>query len=137
MLRKLFFIALALPALAFCSSSKENRLLYRLWNDFKTANLYDLGKFTSKEFQSVHTDGASNKTQELQLIAGLNMTDYTLSEIKHTKTHNVIIFTYKATTTETINGNQITSTSERMSVFQKHGDSWHWIAHASLVPLYQ
>ena len=135
MLKKFFLLALALPALAFCSASKDNRLLYRLWNDFLTANMYDLNKFTSKEFQSVHTDGALNKTQELQLVANLNMTSYTLSSIKHTKTHGVLIFTYMAATTETINGTPITATSERISVFQKKGNSWYWIAHANLVPL--
>jgi hypothetical protein len=135
MLKKLLFVALALPMLAFCSQSKENKLLYRLWNDFKTANLYDLNKFTSDEFQSAHSDGARNKTQELQLIAGLNMTGYTLSQIKHTETHGVIIFTYMATTTETINNVTQTSTAERLSVFQKHGKKWLWIANASLAPV--
>jgi hypothetical protein len=135
MLKKLFFVALALPVFAFCSSSKENRLLYRLWNDFKTANLYDLNNFASRSLQSVHSDGARNKTQELQLIAGLHMTGYTLTEIKRTKTHRVLIFTYIATTTETINDATITSTSERMSVFQRIGKRWFWIAHASLAPV--
>lgn len=133
MLKKLFFVALALPALAFCSS-KEDRLLYRLWNDFKTTNMNDLNKFTSNAFQSVHSDGARNKTQELDLIAHLNMTDYTLTHIKHTQTHGVLIFTYVVTTTETINNATHTSTSERMSVFQKNGKKWVWIAHASLAP---
>ena len=135
MLKKMFFLVLAFPTLAFCSSTKDNKLLYRLWNDFKTANIYDLNKFTSREFQSVHTDGALNKSQELTLVAGLNMTNYTLSQITRTKTHNVIVFTYQATTTETINGTPITSTTERISVFEKHGNSWYWIAHANLVPL--
>ena len=133
MLKKVLFFVLALPTLAFCSSTKENRLLYRLWNDMKTTNMYDLGKFTSKHFQSAHYDGARNKSQELQLIANLHMTDYTLSDIKRTKSHNVLIFTYFATTTETINDYPITSTSERISVFQKHKGSWRWIAHANLV----
>ena len=135
MLKKLFFLVLALPTMAFCSSTKENKLLYRLWNDFKTANIYDLNKFTSRAFQSVHTDGALNKSQELVLVAGLNMTSYTLSQIKRTKAHNVIIFTYLAATTETINGTPITATMERISVFEKHGGSWYWVAHANLVPL--
>ena len=135
MLKKLLFVLFAFPVLAFCSAPKENRLLYRLWNDMKTANMYDLGKFTSNNFQSAHTDGARNKTQELQLIANLNMTGYTLSNIKHTKTHNTLIFTYVATTTETINDIIITSSSERLSVFQKHDGKWFWIAHASLVSL--
>ena len=132
MLKKLFFIALALPTLAFCSVARDNRLLYRLWNDFLTANVYDLNKFTSKEFQSAHIDGARNKTQELQLIANLNMTNYSLAQIKQTKTHDVRIFTYMATTTETVGGSPVTVTSERISVFQKHGNSWFWIAHANL-----
>ena len=133
MLKKLFLLALALPTLAFCYPVREPRLLHRLWNDMKTTNMHDLGKFTSKHFQSAHYDGARNKTQELQLIANLHMTDYELSDIKCTKSHNVLIFTYLATTTETINEYPITATSERISVFQKHKGSWRWIAHANLV----
>jgi hypothetical protein len=133
MLKKLLLIALALPMLAFCSSSKEDRLLYRLWNDMQTSNMYDLGKFTSKHFQSAHYDGARNKAQELQLIANLHMTGFVLSNIKHTKTHDTIIFTYVATTTETINDQTVTSSAERLSVFQKHDGKWFWIAHANLV----
>ena len=134
MLKKLFFVALALPALAFCSP-KENRVLYRLWNDFKTTNMNDLNTFTSNEFQSAHSDGARNKTEELDLVAHLNITDYTLTNIKRTQTHGLLIFTYVSTTTETINNVSITSTSERMSVFQKHGKKWVWVAHASLAPV--
>jgi hypothetical protein len=133
MLKKLLFVALAFPVLAFCSSSKENRLLYRLWNDMQTSSMHDLGKFTSKHFQSAHYDGARNKAQELQLIANLHMTEFALSDIRHTRTHDTVIFTYVATTTETINDQPITASAERLSVFQKHDGKWFWIAHANLV----
>jgi hypothetical protein len=133
MLKKLLFIFLFLPLFAFADTSKGEKLLNRLWKDMKEGNVKAIKKYTSPKFQAVHYDGARNRCQELQLIANLHMQFYSLSDIKITKEHNVYIISYFAEVDELINGQPVSRTTPRLTIFEKVDDHWKWVAHASLV----
>jgi hypothetical protein len=132
MLRKFLLIILFLPVFAFADGSKGEKLLNHLWKDMKEGNVRSIKKYTSPEFQSVHYDGARDRSEELQLIANLHLQSYSLTSIKITEERNVLIITYLAQVQEMINGQPVASTSPRLSAFEKVKGKWKWIAHASL-----
>ena len=136
MLKNILFILLFVPAVIFAKSTTGEKLLNRLWSDMKNGNVECIKKYTSPKFQSVHYDGARTRCQELTLIANLHMTSYVLSEVKITKTEDLLIISYFANVTETINSVPSTTNTPRLTVFQKIHDKWKWVGHASLnVPL--
>ena len=132
MVKKFLFLILFLPVFVFADGSKGEKLLDRLWKDMKEGNVKAIKKYTSFDFQSVHYDGARDRHGELQLIANLHLQAYSLTSIKVTEEKNVLIITYLAQVQEMINGQPVTSTSPRLSAFEKVKGKWKWIAHASL-----
>jgi hypothetical protein len=88
--------------------------------------------YTSYKFQAIHETGAADRTQEMDIIKNLHMTDYSLRDIKATMTHNVIVVTYWAKVTRIINGSSRTTDSPRLSSFVKIDGKWKWVAHANL-----
>lgn len=133
MLKKLLFVLVAIPVFAFADSSTGEKLLNRLWKDFKEGNVKKIKEYTSAKFQSVHYDGARDRKGELQLIANLHLQSYTLTDKKFTREHNVLIITYTANVVEMINNQPVSKQAPRMSIFEKIDGKWKWIAHASLV----
>ena len=93
-------------------------------------------KTISKGFQSVHQYGSSNREQEIELIKGLKLGEYTLTDIKITQDGPVIVATYFVSVAETIEGKRLSKQpAPRMSVFLQTDGGWKWIAHANLKPL--
>jgi hypothetical protein len=92
--------------------------------------------YISSGFQSVHEDGARNYEEELELIKGSDLSEYTLSDFKTTQDGPVFIVTYSVTVAETLAGKRLPKrNSMRMSVFLKVLDEWKWMAQANLNPL--
>ena len=56
-------------------------LVRELWNDFKRQNISALESKIAPGFQSVHEDGARDAQSELKLLKGLNLGQYTLSNL--------------------------------------------------------
>jgi len=84
----------------------------------------------------VHDDGARNREQEIELLKGLNIGEYTLSNFEVTQNGPVIIATYFVSVEETIEGKRLsTKPAPRLSVFLKTDSGWQWTAHANLNPL--
>jgi len=132
MWKKLLCVLMVLPALAFAGEIKDHKVLYRLWNDMKEANVKAIKKYTSPSFQAVRYNGAQNRAQELQIIANLHMTGYTLTNIVVTKNRHVLVFTYNAATTETVSGQVMSDTpTQRITVFERKEGKWIWVSHAS------
>jgi hypothetical protein len=136
MLKTVVFFLMFLPALIFAENSAEHskgeKLLNRFWKDMKEGHVKAIKKYTSPQFQSEHWNGACNRAQELNLIANLNLTSYSLSSVKITEEHNVLIISYLAEVNETINNQVINSTSPRLTIFEKVHDKWKLVAHANL-----
>ncbi|MCF7791765.1 MAG: nuclear transport factor 2 family protein [Victivallales bacterium] len=115
---------------------KGIELVKTIWNEMKNGNVKKLSKIISTDFQSIHQDGARNKKQELELIKNLNLKYYTLKNFSVTKSNDIIMVIYDVEVFETINGEELKEvTSPRMSIFQKVGKKWLWIAHANLVTM--
>lgn len=131
-----------------CGNSVENqkktetdknlgeKLVKNVWENFKNKQYDSLEKMMANEFQSVHDFGAKNKDEELQLIKGLDISSYVLSDINITQNGSVIVTTYKVSVEETINGERLSKDpASRLSVFAEIAGKWKWIAHANLKPV--
>ncbi|MBU2538198.1 MAG: nuclear transport factor 2 family protein [Proteobacteria bacterium] len=127
----------SLTALADQNATNENnvgeKLLQQLWANLKKPDIEMIKKTTASGFQSVHQDGANTLEQELELIKGLKLGKYTLSNIKITQNGPVLIATYLVSVEETIEGKRLTKKpAPRLSVFLETENGWQWIAHANL-----
>ncbi|MCD6353250.1 MAG: nuclear transport factor 2 family protein [Proteobacteria bacterium] len=112
------------------------KLLRQLWGAMEKPDMETIEKTISKGFQSVHQYGANNREQEIELIKGLNLGEYTLSNIKITRNGPVIVATYFISVEETIKEKRLLKTPvPRLSVFLKTDSGWKWMAHANLKPL--
>lgn len=112
------------------------KLVRQLWVDMQKTDIEGIEKTIAKGFQAVHQTGANNREEEIELIKGLKLGNYTLSNIKITQDESVIVATYLVSVEETIQGKRLSKTPEpRLSVFYKTDSGWKWIAHANLKPL--
>jgi hypothetical protein len=111
-------------------------LVIKLWADMKANNWMELQKQIAPGFQSIHQDGSRDSKVQIELIKGLNLSDYTIDQIKVTMEGPVIIVTYQVNVEETIADNRLQKiSSRRLSAWLKSGDDWKWIIHANLTPL--
>ncbi len=116
------------------SLDKEGeKLVKKSWVAMDHATPEDLKLFIDDAFQSVHMDGARTKSAQIDLIMGLGIREYKISNVSATRTGDVMVVTYKAETEETLDGKRIPSRPvPRMSVFINTPDGWKWLAHANL-----
>ena len=102
------------------------KLVRQLWEAMEKPDMETIEKTISKGFQSVHQYGANNREQEIELIKGLNLGEYTLSNIKITRNGPVIVATYFISVEETIKGKRLLKTPvPRLSVFLKRMEDSH------------
>jgi len=95
------------------------KLLHQLWTDMEQVDMEGIEKTIAKGFQSVHQYGANNSEQELNVIKGLKLGKYTLSNIKITQNGPVIVVTYFVSVAETIEGKRLSrKLAPRLSVFK-------------------
>jgi hypothetical protein len=144
-LRLAFIIALTLVSTTLTAVAKEEvateaglgeKLVRQLWADMQKPDIEGIEKTIAEGFQSVHQSGASNREEEIELIKGLKLGNYTLSDMKITQNESVIVATYFVSVEETIMGKRLPKKPEpRLSVFVKTDSGWKWIAHANLKPL--
>jgi len=143
--RKIFFILVlfifSFSLFAF-SETTENiditgkELVQQLWVNFKTNNWEEIEKQMGSGFQSVHQDGTRDKDAQLELLKGLDLSDYIISDYTVTAEGPVIIVTYKITVEETLEGIRLPErTVMRLSAWVKIGDDWKWIIHANLTAM--
>ena len=112
------------------------KLLRQLWADIKKPDMNAIEKTIAQGFQSVHQFGANSRAQEIKLIKGLKLGNYTLTDIEITRNGPVIIATYFISVEEIIKGERLSKKpAPRLSVFLKTESGWKWIAHANLKPL--
>ena len=112
------------------------KIVRQLWVDLKEGNVTAIEEKIAVGFQSVHQDGARDRNQEIELVKGLNLGEYILSNFKISRNGPVIIASYFVTVKETIAGKKLPKkAAARMSIFLKTDAGWQWIAHANLNPL--
>jgi hypothetical protein len=116
--------------------AQGEELVRQLWADMKARNIEGLEKKLAPGFQSVHSDGARSREQEIELLKDLDLGEYTLSNLTVSQTGAVIVAVYFVSVEETIEGKRLSSVpAPRMSVFLETEDGWKWMAHANLKPL--
>jgi len=108
------------------------KLVHQIWGDMKSGNIKAIEKYTAQGFQSVHQDGARSREQEITLIKGLNLGEYTLSNFMVTQDGPVIVASYFVSVAETINGKRLSSEpTPRLSIFLNTASGWQWITHGN------
>ena len=113
-------------------------LLRQVWRDIKNRDMDALDSRIARGFQSVHSFGASDRAHEMELIAGLDINQFSLSDIEITRNGPVITATYFVSVEETIKGERLSKEpAPRLTVFLETADGWKWIAHANLKPMEQ
>ena len=89
----------------------------------------------AEDFQSVHTDGARDKAQEMAMLKGLNLGDLALSDFTSTRAGDTIVATHWLSVEETIDGSRLsTKAAPRLTVWRQGAAGWQIIAIASLNP---
>ncbi len=128
------------PAIAAEETTDEAttavQLVREMWKYLEERNISALEEMMAPGFQSIHADGSRDSEQELELIKGLALGSYSLSDFKVTHNGPVLVATYFVSVEETIDGKHLSKKpAARMTVFLKTDTGWKWIAHANLKPL--
>jgi hypothetical protein len=116
--------------------SISEKLVTDLFADMKAQNWDKLENMIHPAFQSVHQDGARNRDQEMQLLKGLRLGNYSLSKFNVTMSDAMMIVSYVVSADELIDGKRtLPKSSCRLSVFHNTDEGWKWIAHASFATI--
>jgi hypothetical protein len=116
--------------------SEGERLVTDLFAAMKEQNWDKLENMIHPAFQSVHFDGTRNQSQEMQLLKGSHLGDYSLSKFQITMSEAILVVSYVVSAEELIDGKPtLPKSSCRLSVFHKTDEGWKWVAHASFVKI--
>ena len=112
------------------------QLVKEVFAAIKERNWDKLENMIHPAFQSVHYDGARNQSQEMQLLKGLHLGDYTLSKFRITMSEVILVVSYIVSAEELIEGKPtLPKSSCRLSVFHKTDEGWKWVSHASFITI--
>ena len=108
----------------------------QMWEDIKAKNWQAVEGKIAEGLQSVHPDGARDRTGEISLIKNLDVGQVALSDFRSTMNGDDIVVTYMTSVQETIDLERLpTKPAPRLSVWKKGASSWQWICHANLTPI--
>jgi len=117
-------------------ASIGEKLVTELFAALEAKNWDKLENMIHPAFQSVHHDGARNKSQEIQLLKRLDLGNYQLSKFKITMSDTILVVSYIVSAEELIDGKlTLSEPSCRLSVFHKTDDGWKWVSHASFIKI--
>lgn len=122
----------------FSEMSLGEKLETQMWEDMKYRNHKAIEENIAKQFQSVHSFGALNREDEIDLIKDLNLGSYEISKVRVTENGDTIVVSYLISVKEKIENQTLSEKpAPRLSVWKKIDDKWQWIAHANLkdIPL--
>lgn len=112
------------------------KLVENFWRLSRERQEAALAQMVTPGFQSLHQDGGRDRTQELALLAKVDLGPYELSELKSTRQGPVILVTYLVTATETLGGQRLVKkTSARLTAFIEQDGRWLLLAHANTAPM--
>lgn len=121
----------ALPL--FATIPLGEKLETQMWEDMKHQNFTAVEQNIADEFQSLHTFGALSRAGEIELIKGLYLGNYEISNLKVSESIDTLVVTYLISVAEKINNKSLSDKpAPRMSVWQNSKDKWQWIAHVNL-----
>jgi predicted RNA-binding protein with PUA-like domain len=131
----LFTILLLTHLSLFAETSQGETLERQMWGYIEDKQWTSIENKIAPYFQATDFNEIFKKEQIMELIKGQNISDYKMSAFKVTEGPGVLIVTYKINVAEKIEGKSLSSNANRLSVWQKNGDTWQWIAHAVLIPV--
>ena len=118
------------------TTNDGEKLEKQMWEDIKAKNWKAVESKIAEGFQSVHPDGARDRSGEISLIKSLNVGEVTLSNFKATMNGDDIVVTYMISAQETIDLERLpTKPAPRLSVWKKGASGWQWMSHANLTPI--
>jgi hypothetical protein len=130
------FFCMALPAAAETDQALGELLANNFFSLIAAKDWKVLEKHVAPCFQSVHSDGARSRAQEMALLKKLDLGEYKLADFKTTRKGDVLVVTYTVAVSETIGGKRTNKTpAPRLSVFSHTKATWQIMAHANLKPL--
>ena len=112
-------------------------LMRKFFADAKSHNLPAIEKTLAEGFQSVHTDGASDRAGELEIVRNIKLGTPTLANFKTTRNGPVLVVTFEVSALgEIIEGKRVgEGFHERLAVWLETNSGWQLIAYANLAPL--
>ena len=117
-------------------SNDGEKMEKQMWEDIKAKNWDVVESKIAEGFQSVHPDGARDRTSEISLLKNLNVGRVEFNDFKSTMSDDNIVVTYLISVQETIDLEQLpTKPTPRLSVWKKGARDWQWICHANLNPI--
>jgi len=109
------------------------QLVRRFWEAIRAEDADALGTILAPGFQSIHQDGARSRDEELALCAGLDISEYTLTDFVTTRQGATVVVTFMASVEETLAGGRTTTVpAPRMAVFLMTEEGWQMVAYANL-----
>lgn len=137
MFKFIFTLLVTLNAFTIFAASQGENLEREMWLEIKAKNWGKVESHIAPFFQSVHSDGARSKDEEIALIKKLMISDYILSNFKVTENKDTLIVTYIISVAETIDAKHLPNKpTPRISVWQNVNGNWQWVAHANLNPIF-
>jgi hypothetical protein len=125
-----------MPVQNQASPSLGETLERSMWKAMASRDLKAVESMLAPGFLSIHEDGSRDRTEEISLIAGLNLGPYELTEFRETREGGSIVVCYFVETAETLDGERIPKRkSARSSVWTMTPNGWQWINHANLNPM--
>ena len=125
-----------MPVQNQASPSLGETLERSMWKAMASRDLKAVESMLAPGFLSIHEDGARDRTEEISLIAGLNLGPYELTEFRETREGGSIVVCYFVETAETLDGERIPKRKyARSSVWTMTPNGWQWIHHANLNPM--
>src|SRR5206468_11944515 len=89
------------------TSNNGEKMEKQMWEDIKAKNWDVVESKIAEGFQSVHPDGARDRTSEISLLKNLNVGRVEFSDFKSTMSDDNIVVTYLISVQETIDLEQV------------------------------
>lgn len=136
MFKAIFFVvATCVQVVLFAAAPNAETMEREMWQYIKSRKWNELESRIAPFYQAALFDGARSKEQYMGRARSLNINDFTLSNFSVTEGNGLFVVTYDAETSETFEGQRISSKAARLSVWQQNNGIWQWIAHAVLIPV--
>ena len=113
------------------------RLVRKFFADAKGGDMSAIEATLAEGFQSSHTDGARDRSGELEVIKTVRLGSHRLSDFETTRNGPVLVVTFEVDAPgEVLAGKQVgTGAHERMAVWLETPGGWKLVAYANLAPL--
>ena len=132
-------LALALLFSSAASSGEDlgETLVRGFFADAKSHDMPAIEKTLAKGFQSIHTNGVSDRAGELEIIRNIKLGPHSLANFKTTRNGPVMVVTFEVNARgEILGGKRVGDGSyERMAVWVESSSGWQLIAYANVAPL--